>query len=107
MEKIAGGCERGLKARSRTCVNIRISFPALERTQGAEGLRSDAKVALFLLDRLSNTVSTPDAPQQLKSAYTGPTKRPLKSFEICSQHVINRTDSSFLAAICHAAQHPV
>uniref|UniRef100_A0A672PZE8 Myoferlin-like n=1 Tax=Sinocyclocheilus grahami TaxID=75366 RepID=A0A672PZE8_SINGR len=29
----------------------RISFPALERTQGAEGLRSDAEVTLFLLDR--------------------------------------------------------
>ncbi len=43
--------EENDKARGRTRVNIGISFPALERTQGAEGLRSDAEIALFLLDR--------------------------------------------------------
>ncbi len=38
------------KDRNDPC-KYQISFPALERTQGAEGLRSDTEVALFLLDR--------------------------------------------------------
>ncbi len=38
------------KARSRTRVNIGSAFQRW-RTQGVEGLRSDAEVALYLLDR--------------------------------------------------------
>ncbi len=37
--------------RQEDLCKYRISFPALEITKGAEGLRHDAEVALVLLDR--------------------------------------------------------
>ncbi len=58
----------------------RMSFLALERTQGAECLWSDAEVALVLLNRGVTRVYTRRAVQQhLKSAYTGRVKAAIEN----------------------------
>uniref|UniRef100_A0A8C1NBE3 Uncharacterized protein n=1 Tax=Cyprinus carpio TaxID=7962 RepID=A0A8C1NBE3_CYPCA len=44
-------CKAYDKARSRTCVNIGSVFLRWIELKEQEGLRSDAEVALFLLDR--------------------------------------------------------
>uniref|UniRef100_A0A8C1IYK9 Uncharacterized protein n=1 Tax=Cyprinus carpio TaxID=7962 RepID=A0A8C1IYK9_CYPCA len=57
------------KARSRTCVNIGSAFQCWRELKEREGLRSYAKVALFLLDRWVTLVFEPPGPAEVPQAH--------------------------------------